>query len=90
MVKIGSDLREEVRTQLINFLQKNVDVFTWVSTDMPGIDAEVMEHHLAVDPKHRPMKEKIQDHAPERQKAIAEEVDKLLKARFIREVNYPD
>ena len=48
------------------------------------------EHHLAVDPKHRLTKEKIQSHAPERQKAIAEEVDKLLKAGFIKEVNYPE
>ena len=57
---------------------------------MSGIDTEVIEHRMAVDPKHRSMKEKIRSHAPERQKAIAEEVDKLLKARFIREVNYPD
>ena len=49
-----------------------------------------MEHRLAVDPKHRPTKEKIRSHAPERQKAIVEEVDKLLKAGFIKEVNYPD
>ena len=58
-MKIGSNLREEVRTQLINFLQKNMNVFAWVPTDMPRIDAEVMEHRLAIDPKHRPMKEKI-------------------------------
>ena len=59
VVKIGSNLGKEVRTQLINFLQKNTDVFAWVPTDMPGIDAKVMKHRLAVDPKHRPMKEKI-------------------------------
>ena len=41
VVKIGSNLREEVRTQLINFLQKNVDVFAWALTDMPEIDAAV-------------------------------------------------
>ena len=89
MVKIGSNLGKEVRTQLINFLQKNADVFAWAPTDMSGIDAEVMEHRLVVDPKHRPMKEKIRSHASKRQMAIAEEVDKLLKAGFIREVNYP-
>ena len=56
---IGSNLGEEVRTHLIDFLRKNVDVFAWVPTDMPEIDMEVMEHRLAVDPKHRPIKEKI-------------------------------
>ena len=57
---------------------------------MPGIDMKVMEHHLAIDPKHWPTKEKIRGHAPERQKVIAEKVDKLLKDGFIREVNYLD
>ena len=58
VVKIGSNLGEEVRTQLINFLQKNADIFAWVPTDIPGIDAEVLEHCLAIDPKHWLMKEK--------------------------------
>ena len=88
MVKIGSNLGKEVRMQLINFLRKNVDIFAWIPMDMPGIDAEVMQHHLAADPKHRPTKEKVRSHAPERQLAIAEKVDKLLKVGFIREVNY--
>ena len=66
MVKISSSLGKEIRTQLIDFLQKNADVFAWVPTDMPGIDAEVMEHRLAVDPKHRPTKKKVRSYAPER------------------------
>ena len=49
-----------------------------------------MKHRLAVDPKRWLMKKKIRDYASERQKAIAEEVDKLLKVGFIREVNYPN
>ena len=51
--------------------------------DMPEIDAKVMEHRLAADPRYRPVKEKIHSHTLERQKAIVEEVDKLLKAGFI-------
>ena len=66
VVKIGSNLGKEVRTQLINFLQKNVDVFAWAPTDMPGINAEVMEHRLTVDPKHRLTKKKVRSHAPKR------------------------
>ncbi|XP_073106888.1 uncharacterized protein [Elaeis guineensis] len=88
VVKIGSNLGEEVQTHLVDFVLKNADIFAWVPADMPGIDMEVVEHRLAVDPKHRSMKENIRGHAPERQKAIAEEVDKLLKAGFIREVSY--
>ena len=49
---------------------------------MPKIDAEVMEHRLTIDPKHRPVNEKVHSHA--------EEVDKLLKAGFIWKVSYPN
>ena len=57
---------------------------------MLGLDAKVMEHRLAVDPKYRPVREKVCNHVLERQKVIVEEVDKLLKARFIQEVTYPN
>ena len=52
VVMIGSNLGEEVRTHLVDFLRKNVDFFAWVPADMQRIDTEVMEHRLAVDPKH--------------------------------------
>ena len=57
---------------------------------MPGIDLKVMTHHLRVDPTFHPIKQKKRSFAPERQKAIAEEVDKLVKADFIRDAMYPD
>ena len=56
---------------------------------MPSIDPEVIVHRLNMDPKHRPVKQKKHSFAPERQKAIQEEVDKFLKVVFIREVYYP-
>ncbi|KAG1330243.1 hypothetical protein COCNU_02G002110 [Cocos nucifera] len=65
-VQIGFNLGEEVWKQLIAFLWKNADIFAWVPTDMPGIDAEIIKHRLAVDPKYRSIKEKIRGHALER------------------------
>ena len=66
IVQINSNLREEVREQLIKFLWRNADIFAWVPTDMPEIDAEVMKYHLTVDPKYWSVKEKMRSHAPER------------------------
>ena len=57
---------------------------------MSGIDSEVMTHHLGVDPTFCPIKKKKRSFALEYQKAIAEEMDKLVKAGFIREAMYPD
>lgn len=56
---------------------------------MPGIDPSIMVYKLNVDPNHRLVKQK-RTFAPDRNQAITEEVQKLLKAEFIREVDYPE
>ena len=57
---------------------------------MGGIDHIVITHGLNVSPSFKPIKQKRRSFAPERQKAINEEVGKLLQARAIREVEYPE
>ena len=55
---------------------------------MGGIDLAVITHRLNVSPSFKPVKQKRRSFAPERQKAINEEVGKLLQANAIREVEY--
>ena len=57
---------------------------------MPGIDPSVIVHRLNVNPASSPIRQKKWMFAQERDKAIAEEVRKLLEAGFIREIYYPD
>ena len=57
---------------------------------MGGIDPTVITHRLNVGPSFKPIKQKRRSLAPERQKAINEEVRKLLQARAIMEVEYPE
>ena len=57
---------------------------------MPGIDPSVIAHRLNVNPTSSPIRQKKRVFTQERDKAIAEEVRKLLEADFIREVYYPD
>ena len=57
---------------------------------MGGIDPAITTHRLNVSPSFKPVKQKRRSFAPERQKAINEEVDKLLQARAIRKVEYPE
>ena len=56
---------------------------------MPGIDRRMIEHSLNVNPTKKPVQQKRQVFALEQNKAITEEVEKLLTTRFIREVYYP-
>ena len=57
---------------------------------MGGIDPTVITHRLNTSPSFKPVKQKRRSFAPERQKAINEEVGKLLQAGAIREVEYPE
>ena len=56
---------------------------------MPGIPREVIEHKLGIDPSVRPVKQRERRYTPDRRDAIHEEVTRLLKAGFIRPVDYP-
>ena len=87
---IGSKLAEDLKNPLIHFLRQNKDVFAWKQADMGGIDPTVITHRLNVNPSFKPIKQKRRSFTPERQKAINEEVNKLLQAGAIREVEYPE
>ena len=87
---IGSKLAKDLKNLLIHFLRQNKDVFAWKQTDMRGIDPTVITHRLNVSPSFKPIKQKRRSFAPKRQKAINEEVSKLLQAGAIMEVEYPE
>ena len=89
LVYIGSKLAEDIKSPFIHFLKKNMGVFAWKQEDMGGIDPAVITHKLNVNPSFKPIKQKRRSFTLERQKVINEEVDKLLQANAIREVEYP-
>ena len=58
--------------------------------DIGGIDPEVITHKLNTSPSFKAVKQKRRSFTPKRQKAINEEVGKLLQADAIREVESPE
>ncbi|XP_022876946.1 uncharacterized protein LOC111395176 [Olea europaea var. sylvestris] len=90
VVTIGRDLKANLREEVINCLSHNIDVFAWKVEDIPGIDLELAVHKLNISPRAKPIKQRKRQFAPERRVVIQEEVDKLVRAGFIRKVQYPD
>ncbi|KAL5546702.1 hypothetical protein UlMin_006389 [Ulmus minor] len=88
--KIGSALTGQFKEDLITFLREHRDVFAWSHEDMPGIDPSIIVHRLNIDPNFKLIKQKQRNFNTKRYMAINTEVDKLLKAKFIEEANYPD
>ena len=89
-IRVGADLEENIKKDLVCFLKKNIDVFAWSHEDMPGINPSVITHRLNISPSFKPMRQKKRVFTPKRDNAIKDEVQKLIAAKFIREVNYPD
>ena len=85
---ISTNLTGDLKSLLTQFLRHNRDVFAWKQSDMGGIDPAVITHRLNTSPSFKPVKQKRRSFAPERQKAINEEVGKLLQVGAIREVKY--
>lgn len=74
----------------MNFLKGNLDVFTWTHDDMVGINMKIMSHMLNIDEKYPPKRQKLWPMNAERYEALREEVDKLIRNNFIRDVLYPE
>jgi len=89
-VKIGACLSESKAERMTNLLKEYQDVFAWTYADMSGLDPEIMEHALPMDPNVPPKKQRLRRTKPELSKKIEEEVMKLLKVDFIEVACYPD
>ena len=57
---------------------------------MPGIPANIIQHHLNVDPEKKPVQQRRRVFAPKQNKVVMDEVNKLLSTNVIREVYYPE
>lgn len=86
--KIGKDLAELVRAQLIVCLKENADLFAWSAADMPEIDPSVACHQLAVDPGVSAVAQHHRKQSPEKSEAAEKAVKDLLEANFISEAKY--
>ncbi|XP_072064413.1 uncharacterized protein [Arachis hypogaea] len=64
------------------------DCFAWDYHEMPGLDRSLVEHRLALKPNAQPVKQTPRQFAPEFNIKIKEEIERLIKAKFIRTARY--
>ena len=88
--KVGTRLSHQTKKEIVSFLKDNLDMFSWSHKEMLGIPTNIIQHHLNVNPKKKPVQQKRRVFSPERNKAVMDEVNKLLTANLIREVYYPE
>ena len=81
--QVGAQLPPQEKEELIKFLMRNVDVFTWHTYEALGVDLSFICHHLNVNPSVTPKK---QQHR--RSSKDYSEVVKLKQIGTIKEVFY--
>ncbi|GFZ10836.1 hypothetical protein Acr_22g0002340 [Actinidia rufa] len=54
----SANLEEQEKTELIQFLTANIEVFAWTSYKIPVITPNFIKHELNILPEARPVKQK--------------------------------
>ena len=86
-VKIGAALEDSVKSRLIYLLREYSDIFAWSYEDMPGLDTDIVVHHLPLKEDSPPVKQKLRRNRPDMSEKIKKEVEKQFDAGFLKVVN---
>ncbi|KAL1295096.1 hypothetical protein AAHE18_19G186500 [Arachis hypogaea] len=85
---ICKDLVDPFWSELFNLLHEFKDCFAWDYHEMPGLDRSLVEHRLASKSNARTVKQTPRRFALEINEKIKEEIERLIKAKFIRTARY--
>jgi hypothetical protein len=66
VVTIRAHLSLEEEKEIIQFLNKNKDVFAWLAKDPQGVDRDIIEHALETDERIPPKKQKLRKMSEEK------------------------
>ena len=89
-VRIGKSLPPEMKQKMIEFLAPRLSNFAFSYEDMPGLDEELVVHHLPTKADMKPVKQKLRRMKPEWALKVRDEVIKQYNAGFLVVSNYPE
>ncbi|VFQ84395.1 unnamed protein product [Cuscuta campestris] len=87
-LKVGRSLPLKLKEKLVGVLRLFKVLFAWGPGDMPGVDPRIIYHRLAVDPAHKPIKQKKCFLSSERRDFVTKQVTTLQSIGHIWEVCY--
>ncbi|CAN6440493.1 unnamed protein product [Victoria cruziana] len=90
ILQIGSSLSQEEKSNLVSFLTNYREAFAWTYEDMPGLDPNLIQHFLPLTKECKPVKQKLRKLDPRLMGQVKEGLEDLLKAGFIRAIDYPE
>jgi hypothetical protein len=90
ILQLVASLTPEEVLKFTEFLKENQINFAWSSTNMPGLDPNLIMHHLSINTGVRLVKQKLKKMHPHFALLVKEELKKLLDVGFIRSIDYAE
>lgn len=90
IIHLAQSLSVEELKDFSNLFSKKKINFAWTYFDMPGLDPDLIMHHLSITPGVQPVKQKLCKMHPHVALLVKVELEKLLKVGFIRAINYAE
>ena len=85
---VSSLLQGDLKEQIIHTLKEFKDCFAWSYEEMPGLKRDLVEHRLPIKPEFKPHRQSPRRMSKEVELKVKEEIEKLVKAKFIRPTRY--
>ena len=85
---IGSLLSTNLKEQIMSLLKEFKDCFTWNYDEKLGLDRGLMEHRLPIRPEFHPFQQPPRRMSNEVELKVKKEIEKVLKAKFIKPTRY--
>ncbi|XP_059635368.1 uncharacterized protein LOC132277533 [Cornus florida] len=85
---VSALLEPNFQANLIKLLKEYKDCFAWSYEEMPGLTRKLVEHRLPIKKDFQPYKQPPRRMSMEVMLKIKEEIERILKAGFIRTVRY--
>ena len=85
---ISSLLPSNFKEGILITLQEFKDCFAWNYDEMQGLDRSLVEHRLPIKTEFHPFQQPPRRMSKEVELKVKEEIEKILKAKFIRTIRY--
>ncbi|KAK2382471.1 hypothetical protein QL285_070004 [Trifolium repens] len=85
---ISANITPNLKEKLVLLLKEFSGCFAWDYNEMPGLNREMVELRLPIKAGKKPVKQLPRRFAPEIMSKIKEEIERLLRSKFIRTARY--
>lgn len=90
ILHLAASMTDTEKLDFIKFFEERCINFAWSYSDMPGLDIDLIMHHLSLPAGTKPIKQKLRKMHPHVTLLVKNDLKKLLDAGFIRSIDYAE